>query len=159
MQKKHSQNAQKQTLCQANAAAERMFGRDARSLAALCQADALSVRRQGLTNARIAGRLRALRRAGWNGLGATVLIPPHFEVRVDAARGLLACPFGDQNTIAKVNTTVRNLKTARQIIFSDLNIHLIAAHGFYERHGTNFRLEPAHLADTLEIGKIRQCKK
>lgn len=138
---------------------EKNHSRSARRLAAICRADAIAVQRQGLTNTRIVRRLRALRQAGWDGLGAKVFVPPHFEVCVDAARGTLACPFGDRKAIAKVNTTVRNLATAQEITFSDLHMHLIAAHGFYEAHGTRFRLNPAQLANTLEMVKIRSPKK
>jgi len=134
------------------------LGRDKRGLAAILLADAEAVRRRGLTHAHIARRLLALRQAGWAGLGEPVSVPPHFEVSVDAARGTLPCPFGDQGACAKVNTTVHNLASGKKIAFTDLNIHLIATHGFYEGHGAPFRLDPEHVMDTLETGKIRPHK-
>ena len=72
---------------------------------------------------------------------------------MDAARGTLPCPFGDQASFAKVNTTVHNLESGKEITFTDLNLHLIAAHGFYEGRGAQFRLNPEQLMDTLEMGK------
>ena len=153
MQKKHSLDALEQTLRQASATREGLLGRDERGLAAILQADAEAIRRHGLTHAHIAQHLLALRQAGWEGLGEPVPVPPHFEVRVDAARGTLPCPFGDQGSFAKVNTTVHNLERGKEITFTDLNIHLIAAHGFYEGHDAQFRLDPEQLIDTLEMGK------
>ena len=159
MQKKDSLDTLEQTLRQASVSREGFLGRDERGLAAILQADDEAIRRRGLTHAHIAQHLLALRQAGWEGLGDPVSVPPHFEVCVDATRGTLPCPFGDQGSFAKVNTTVRNLASGKEITFTDLNIHLIAAHGFYEGHGAQFRLEPEQLMDTLEIGKIRPCKK
>ena len=153
MQKKYSLDALEQTLRQASATREGFLGRDERGLAAILQADDEAIRRRGLTHAHIARHLLALRQAGWEGLGEPVSVPPHFEVCVDAARGKLPCPFGDQGSFAKVNTTVRNLESGKEITFTDLHIHLIATHGFYEGRGAQFRLDPEHLMDTLEMGK------
>lgn len=151
MQKKHSLDAVEQSLRQSNATSTGFLGPDKRGLAAILQADDEVVRRHGFTHALIAQRLLALRQTGWEGLGEPVSAPPHFEVCVDAARGTLSCPFGDRDLFAKVNTTVRNLASGQKITFSDLNIHLIAAHGFYEGHGAQFRLDPEQLMDMLEM--------
>lgn len=159
MQKKCSLDALEQILRQASVTRDGFLGRDKRGLAAILQADDAAIRRHGLTHARIARRMLALRQAGWKGLGEPVSVPPHFEVCVDAARGKLPCPFGDQGSFAKVNTTVHNLESGKKITFTDLNIHLIATHGFYEGRGAQFRLDPEQLMDTLELGKIRLCKK
>jgi hypothetical protein len=35
--------------------------------------------------------------------------------------------------------------------FTDLHIHLIGVHGFYEGRGTPFRLEPGDLVAILEV--------
>lgn len=153
MPKKYSPDALEQTLRQASATREGFFGRDERGLAAILQADDETIRHHGLTHAHIAKRLLALRQTGWAGLGEPVSVPPHFEVCVDAARGTLSCPFGDQGSFAKVNITVRNLASGKEITFTDLNIHLIATHGFYEGHGAQFRLDPEQLMGTLEMGK------
>jgi len=154
MKKKNSLDALDQTLRQTNATREGFLGRDTRGLAAILQADDAAVRQRGLTHTHIAQHLLVLRQAGWEGLGEPVSMPPHFEVCVDAARGTLPCPFGDQGSFAKVNTTVHNLESGKEITFTDLNIHLIATHGFYEGHGAQFRLDPEQLMDTLEMGKI-----
>lgn len=148
-----------QTLRQAGSTREGFLGRDERGLAAILQADDAAIRRRGLTHAHIAQRLLALRQAGWAGLGEPVSVPPHYEVGVDAARGTLPCPFGDQGSFAKVNTTVHNLENGKSITFTDLNIHLIAAHGFYEGQEAPFRLDPDQLMDTLEMGTMRPRKK
>jgi len=153
MKKADILNPMEQRLRDSTATRAGFLGPDERSLAAILQADDKAIRRRGLTHAHIAQRLLALRQAGWEGLGEPVSVPPHFEVCVDAARGTLPCPFGDQGSLAKVNTTVHNLESGKEITFTDLNIHLIATHGFYEGHGAQFRLDPEELMDTLEISR------
>jgi hypothetical protein len=127
------------------------LGRDTRALNEIIADDQAAVRRLNLTHERIAARLRALRAAGAGGLGAFIPVAPHFEVAVEAAPGLLPCPFLDQVLIPKTSTTVRNLSSGAEVSFTDLNIHLIEAHGFYEGRQAPFRLEPEQLAAVLDI--------
>jgi hypothetical protein len=131
------------------------LGEDARPLADILEADAVAVARLGLTHAQIARHLRelrdAVRDAGRQGMGLAVKVAPHFEVRVDSVRGRLPCPFGEQGLFQKMNTTVVNLRTGGEITYTDLGIHMIDAHGFYEGAGAPFRLDPAALRDVLEL--------
>ncbi len=127
------------------------LGTDPRDLARLIDEDNEAIKRMDLTHAAVAARMRVLRDAGAEGLGEFISIAPHFEVRVDSVRGRMPCPFGERGLYPKTNVTVRNLKTGREVAYTDLNIHLIAAHGFYEGRGTPFRVEPAELAAVLEV--------
>ena len=127
------------------------LGADARNLVEILTADEAEVLRLGLTHQDIAGRMIALREAGTAGLGELIDVPPHFEVRVDSVRGKLPCPFGDPGIFPKTNTTVRNLRLGRELTYTDLHIHMIGSHGFYEGRGSQFRLEPRDLAEILEV--------
>lgn len=122
-----------------------------RDLQRLLDEDDGVVRRLGLTHAAIADRMRELRDAGTAGLGEFAAVSPHFEVRVDSVRGRLPCPFGDRGLQPKTNITVRNLSTGREITYTDMHIHLVAVHGFYEGRGNVYRIEPADLAAILEV--------
>jgi hypothetical protein len=127
------------------------LGADKRAVAAIVSEDTATVQSLGLTHRRIAGVMARLSRAGRAGLGVGVRVPPHFEVLVDSARGAMPCPFLDGAILPKTNTTVRNLKLGRAVGYSDLNIHLIEVHGFYEGRGSAYRLEPRALAEVLEV--------
>lgn len=127
------------------------LGADARKLGDILLEDHARVRRLGLTHDAIAARMRALREAGERGLGEPCSVPPHFEVQVDSVRGKLPCPFGHKGIYQKTNTTVLNTLQGRRIVFTDLNIHMIEAHGFYEGEGSDFRLSPDELVAVLEI--------
>jgi hypothetical protein len=128
-----------------------LLGHDTRNLLDILVDDAANVGRLGVTHEEIAQRMRELRDAGAAGLGEPTRVDPSLEVRVDSARGRLACPFGHRGLFRKTNTTVRNLDLDREITYTDLGIHMIEAHGFYQGLGSPFRLNPADLARVLRI--------
>jgi len=136
----------------ANTDLDGFLGSDQRPLTEIIRADDETVKKTGLTHQAIAERMKFFREAGKNGLGEFVKVAPHFEVSCEIARGLLPCPFGEAGQHRKTIVIVRNLRLRKAITFSDLNIHLISAHGFYEGRGSPFRLEPVDLAQILEIG-------
>lgn len=127
------------------------LGNDSRPLADILAADQAEVDRLGLSHHQMARRMIEFRDAGRNAMGDLVVVPPHWEVRVDSARGKLPCPFGEPGLYPKINITVRNVWNGGEITFTDLHIHLIDLHGFYEGQGTAFRIEPARLAEVLEV--------
>lgn len=128
-----------------------LLGFDKRSIEEIIRADAETVKKFGLTHRQIAERMKFFRNEGKKGLGGFVKVNPYFEVSCDMARGLLTCPFGEPGMYRKTMITVRNLRLGMEIAYSDLNIHLVAEHGFYEGKGSLFRLEPVLLANVLEI--------
>lgn len=127
------------------------LGTDGRKLIDILIADDAEVKRLDLDHQRIAAVMRSMRDAGSRGLGELTAVPPHFEVRVESVRGKLPCPFEHPGLIAKTNILVRNLESGREITYTDLHIHLIEAHGFYEGKGSPYRLEPTELVEILEV--------
>lgn len=127
------------------------LGHDTRNLVDILIEDEAEVQRLNLTHAEIAQRMIELRDAGMRGLGDFINVEPHFEVKVDTVRGKLPCPFGDPGIFPKTNTVVRNLELGREITYTDLSIHMIMAHGFYEGRGSGFRLEPSEIVEVLEV--------
>lgn len=127
------------------------LGNDERSLSQILAEDGAAVKRLDLDHQQIARRMLELRDRGSAGLGEFVSVPPHYEVRVDSVRGRLPCPFGDPGLFPKTNTTVRNLRIEKEITYTDLSIHMILVHGFYEGRDSFFRLDPQLLAEVLEI--------
>jgi len=132
------------------------LGSDRRKLIDILIEDEGAVKRMDLSHQRIAERMIELRDAGMRGLGEFINIEPHYEVRVVGVRGKLPCPFGDPGIFPKTNITVRNSKLGRELTFTDMHIHLIGSHGFYEGKGSPFRLEPAILVEILDIQPAQQ---
>ncbi|MDX9867509.1 MAG: hypothetical protein RBT78_06250, partial [Kiritimatiellia bacterium] len=126
-----------------------LLGNDRRPLRDILEADEAEVHRLGLSHAAVAARMRALRDAGAEGLGEPVTVLDHFEVRVDSVRGLLPCPFPHEGLCRKEFVDVRNLRSGERVTYTEINIHMIEAHGFYEGAGSPFRQEPAALARVL----------
>jgi len=127
------------------------LGKDRRNLIDMLQEDDAEVKRRNLTHKQIADRMLRFREAGKKGLGEFISVPPHFEVRVDSVRGKLPCPFKHPGLIRKTNITVKNLHSNREITYTDMHIHMIGEHGFYEGRGSSFRLEVKDIVETLEI--------
>ncbi len=130
---------------------EGFLGTDERNLIDILIEDDGIVRRNGLTHEKVAVRMQYFRDKGLDGLGEFLSIDDHFEVRVDSVRGKLPSPFGGPGMYEKVNTTVRNLKVGQEVVFTDLHIHFVKDHGFYEGKGSIFRLDPETLITVLEV--------
>jgi hypothetical protein len=128
------------------------LGTDGRNLIDILEDDDAEVKRLDLTHERIAARMQELRDAGKEGLGDLISVAPHYEISVDIARGKLPCPFGHRGLIRKTIIQLRNLEIDREIVFTDMNIHMIAEHGFYQGKGSPFRLEINDLVTILDIG-------
>ena len=126
------------------------LGTDRRSLSEILINDDAEVKRLGTTHEAIAARMQALRDAGAKGLGEPITVEGHYVIRVDDVRGKLPCPFED-GVVQKTFIQVQNTNINETITYTDLHIHMIQAHGFYEGHDSGFRLPPADLVKVLEV--------
>ncbi len=127
-----------------------LLGTDSRKLLDILIDDDAEVQRIGTTHEAIAERMQTLRDQGMRGLGTCITVEDHFEVRVDNIRGKLPCPFED-GIFEKTFIQVKNTRNNREITYTDLHIHMIKTHGFYEGKGSSFRLDPHALVEILEI--------
>ena len=130
---------------------EGFLGTDSRNLIDIIAHDEVSVHQLNITHQDIASRMQYFRDAGLDGLGEFLKIDGHYEVRVDSVRGKLPSPFGGPGMYEKVNTTVRNMNINKEVVYTDLHIHFVKDHGFYEGEGSAYRLEPELLAKTLVV--------
>lgn len=133
---------------------EGFLGTDTRNLIDILADDDGLVRRTERTHEQIAKRMQYFRDAGLPGLGEFISVDDRFDVRVDSVRGKLPSPFGGPGMYDKVNTTVMNKALDREITFTDLHIHFVRDHGFYEGKGSPYRLDPMELIDVLEIEPV-----
>lgn len=127
------------------------LGGEHRELQEILIEDNATVQRLNTSHRAIAARMRVLTEAGAEGLGLPIDVPPNFEIRVDSVRGKLPCPFMGGTIVQKLNTTVYNTRLDREITYTDLNVHMIDEHGFYEGHGSLFRMPPEELVEILEM--------
>ena len=132
------------------------LGDDKRKLVDILESDNLTVKNLRRTHEAIADRMEYFRKRGTEGLGEFITVDENFEVKVETVRGMLPSPFGGKGMYGKANTTVRNKKLDKSVVFTDLHIHFIGDHGFYEGKGSPFRLEPEELIAVLEVPVVEE---
>jgi hypothetical protein len=121
------------------------MGLDTRSVSEIVNADEAELSRLGFTSKQVAERMRQITHVATAGLGTWVPIDGNLEAKTDEARGVLVCPWPHPGTFLKRTTFIRQAETGASIRWSDLNIHLIGEHGFFEGKGSDFRIEPSDL--------------
>ncbi len=135
---------------------EGFLGNDNRDLNTILDEDHGTVMRLKRTHEAIADRMEHFRSEGEAGLGEFISVDPHFDVRVETVRGKMPCPFEHPGIYRKAVTIVRNKNLDREITFTDLQIHMIRQHGFYEGRGSRYRLEPKVLVEVLEVPEAEE---
>jgi hypothetical protein len=121
------------------------LGHDERPLEEILQADQDTLLRLGVTAGQIAQRMAELTSEGKSRFGAPVSIPPHLTISSDEYKGRIDCPWPDCSRFDKRVTTACRSDLGQCLRWTDLNIHLIGDHGFFEGRGSAFRLEPDDL--------------
>lgn len=125
------------------------LGDDARQLADILTADAATVEALGVSHQRISEAMRRLTNIGRGGFGTPVQVDC-YEITVEDFMGRIACPFRDGRVI-KRTTTVRDLERGTELSWTDLAMHLIGRHGFYQGEGSPHRLDPGELVRFLRL--------
>lgn len=131
-------------------AAHQFLGTDLRTLSDIIHQDQLVLEPLGLTNADIADRMAYFTDQAEEGAGPK-RVDGKFEVEYQEHKGSVLCPFSDNCQATKSITRVTNLQSGKTVQWSELNIHLIDKHGFYEGEGSPFRVDPVEFAEVLEI--------
>jgi hypothetical protein len=127
------------------------LGTDSRKLIQILTEDQGTVNSLGLTHELIAARLRAITEVAQKSMGAPAIVDDRFEVRVDAARGQMPCPWGHPGLYNKTHVALKKIETGQVLAWSDLAIHLIEEHGFYQGLGSPYRLDPGLVKKVLEL--------
>lgn len=125
------------------------MGKDPRTLEEVIEVDGVALDRLGISVPELAARMRELTERGKPGLGTPVRVGEQWEVVVNENRGQTICPWPHAGDYQKTVTTVRRLDTGVTARWSDLSLHFIEAHGFFQGRGSPFRLEPRDLVEVL----------
>ena len=125
------------------------MGSDTRSVSEIIDADASVLSRSDYTAEQVAHRMQEITDMAIDGLGTWVSIDEHRQAKVDEAKGSQPCPWPHIGRFAKRVTTVKHTDSDRTVMWSDLNIHLIGEHGFFEGKGSNFRIDPEELISLI----------
>jgi hypothetical protein len=124
------------------------MGWDDRELHQVIEEDVRAVWAAGRSIAEIAARMTKLTREGTAALGNSVIFD-NIEISVQENKGLNLCPWECPDALNKRVTTVRRPGSDKSLCWSDLSIHMIRKHGFFEGRGSAFRLEPKDLIELI----------
>ena len=130
---------------------ERFLGSDTRLIAQIIESDEAELRAAGLGADELARAMRRLTEKGMESLGDEVQADG-FMVRVEEYMGQIGCPFKHAVREAKRNTTAVDPR-GRVMTWTDMSIHLIERHGFFQGEGSDYRLEPLELPEFLGLLK------
>lgn len=125
------------------------LGDDRRSLNDIIQDDSIVLQKLERNHKEIGERMRFLTQQSWDFFAEPVLIENKYLVSTDVVRGKLPCPFGHPGIFRKAITTLVNQENGIEVRWSSLNTHMIEAHGFFEGHGSTFRLDPEILCKAI----------
>lgn len=131
--------------------ADGYLGSDTRTLEAIIAEDEAVLTSLGVTKEQVAAKMQAMTMAALEGLGDPMDIDDTYTAQALEFMGFHGCPFKDGKRLAKRNTYVTNKLTEESMVWSDLNIHLIDKHGFFEGKGAQYRLEPNQLVRFLGL--------
>jgi len=126
------------------------LGSDHRKLTEILNEDHERVCALGLTHDHIAARLAQFTRAAKEELGDVVFLEDRYEVLAEEVRGLIPCPWGHPGGLFHKNhIELRDLKSGEVLFWTDLAVHMIGEHGFYQGKGSPYRLDPERVKKVL----------
>ncbi len=125
------------------------MGSDNRSLTEIVDADLAELARLDYTAPQLAEKIQQITDLAAKALGNWAHIDDTHRAKVTEAKGRIPCPWPHPAYFAKRVTTLKDTKTGTEIKWSDLNIHLIKEHGFFEGKGSPFRIEPKQIIKML----------
>jgi hypothetical protein len=126
------------------------LGDDHRKLVDIIAHDEELMQKSGLDFETLIERMKYLLAGGMKGMGEPIEIDGKWLVKVDEARGFLPCPYED-GIFRKRNVQVKHKVSGGQINYTELSIHLIEVHHFFQGKGAFYRLEPDTLKHVLEL--------
>lgn len=125
---------------------------DSRKLLEILNEDRGRVNALGLTHEIIADRLEDISMMAKQALGDSITIENRYEVRAEEPRGRIPCPWKHSGGLfPKGQIVLNDPRTGEHLVWTDLSIHLIRAHGFYQGKGSPYRLDPETLKRVLNL--------
>lgn len=126
------------------------MGTDPRHPVEVIEQDLIAMEDLGVTTIQLAQRMRELTERAKPRLGTWIdSVSGKLRIKSEDFKGMLVCPWPHPGQFDKRITTVEHLETGRQIAWTDLNIHMIEEHGFFEGKGAFFRIEPKEIVRIL----------
>lgn len=129
--------------------AEGFLGDDDRSLVDIIESDEEKLNSLKINLYDDIKRIKYLFEKGKEAFDEPITVDNKWLVKTDEARGYLPCPFED-GIFRKVNLRVKNLRNNEELFITELSLHLIEKHHFFQGKGSKFRVEPEQLKKVIE---------
>ncbi len=124
------------------------LGNDNRSLQQIIEEDMQALQSIKVSIEKLVEKMIAIRDYALQELEKEINIKGDLFACAEEARGVLSCPLCGK-PVKKTNVILTNRLHNIKITFSDMNIHLIKEHHFFEGKGSKFRIEPLEIARML----------
>jgi len=118
------------------------LGSDPRPVGDIIDTDTSTVHRLETTHEEIAAKLKRIYDKVASNIGRPVKLSESLTGVYREAMGKIPCPWGQCRVFAKGEVEITNAETGRVMHITPLAIHMIEKHGFYQGHGSPFRLDP-----------------
>lgn len=128
---------------------EGFMGSDKRNVNEIIEADLSELAGLGISITKLVSRMKEITNTAIPSLGNLIKFEGKYEITTEEAKGYLACPWPHPGMFAKRITIVKNIENKTAIKWSDLNIHLIEEHNFFEGKGSLYRIEPKEIVNII----------
>ena len=125
------------------------LGTDSRNLDEIISSDLAELAKTEKTISTLVERMKEITKKAIPAMGNWTNIDKTHETRVEEAKGIITCPWPDSCRYAKRITFVKNTQTGTIVKWTDLNIHLIEQHNFFEGKGSVYRVEPKEVSKVI----------
>jgi hypothetical protein len=126
-----------------------IMGTDKRMLSEIVQNDIDRLSKSGVTVAKLVERMKEITEKAIPALGSWTKIDNTHQAKIFEVKGIVPCPWCDSVGLAKRITCVQNTDNNTTVKWTDLNIHLIEQHNFFEGKGAPYRVEPQEVVKAI----------
>lgn len=130
-------------------AAGGFMGSDPRLASEIIAEDTARLAASGKTVPEVADRMQQLRDLARPALGNWIEAGDNLLVKSEDYKGFIVCPWPHAGRYEKRITTAQRRDTGKTVSWTDLNIHFIREHGFFEGKDAFFRIEPETLVEVI----------
>ena len=127
------------------------LGSGRRPLEEILDTDSSTVAELATTHRALAQVLANVLETASEGLGSHVPVDDHLTASLLEVKGRIPCPW-DDGLWLKGEVTLTDCESGDELIFTPLNVHMIAEHGFYEGRGSRYRIEPDLICRMFRMG-------
>lgn len=113
--------------------------------------DSVRLRKRGITREALVKALREAYQKAKDAFGAEVVIRAGVTAVFHESMGRVPSPFPGGGVFEKGEAVVTEHKTRARLVITQLSLHLIEKHGFFQGAGSRYRIDPDRAIDVLGL--------